>query len=678
MFGEFLQRQNHAFSMLWIHGSVWGMAFSGMGKAGICLLHFSVLGMNFVFPEALCATQENLNDLSALTWESHALSYEGDETGKRFLDRPSQAHITQRRKCSTLTATSTPSSGVAISPLVGSTQAARWSTTKDSSSSSKTSTQPQLTFQSCLVSPIETTVIPDRKSSGKEVFCDQPQAEEFGCGVETDPSYSQVLEFVPVKLKSKRNCKTGEKTTVKKASTGKKKTNAIKNNAESCPDLPQGEESAQNAKELLQPKAETCSSKYEVSEMRQKACVGAFDRKNRDCGAEECSRSPDKVQDLRRTYEVHPEQLHSLGSGDSLQQEEIQSVESLSKSPVCTLSSHEVPSDASSLQNSVFLRKETSSTCALQEDSSVSAKSIKKKINRKTRVIRQRDDCDENLPNSVKIPEAKAKEQPKRSQTRRKTALRKRSCGEQRNKVDGFGPRVDVQEIAKQSTKDSPGVLTCSRKTYVYHPLDLAENLGCVQTYFKQDEIVPTVSIPESKASKIPRVQRIVAAQSNKKQTEDLQDEVHNMKALKKDAYAKLNPQRKRNISSPPETDSLAKQSVLTGKFSSITDLLSGPDIFLEEQIAEISLAKNLLDVSRSFESSFVTCSPASPVSSRLTDVLVSKSLSTEGNRMPERSSVQPESPLIIKEITSDEIPGERKQVESSSQSTPSQEPGRS
>ncbi|KAK2532078.1 shugoshin 2-like protein [Columba livia] len=630
-----------------------------------------------IFGEALCATQENLKNLPALAWESHALSYEGDEMGKCFLDRPSQVHITQRRKRSTLTATSTPSSGVHISPLVSSTQAARWSITKDGGSSSTSSTQPQLTFQSCLVSPIETTVIPDRKSLGKEVFCDQPQAKEIGCAVETDPSYSQGPEFVPVKVKSKRNCKTGEKATVKKASTGKKKTNAIKNNAESCPDLPQGEESAQNAKELLQPEGETCSSESGASEMRQKACEGAFDRKNRDCGAKEHSRSPDKVRDLRRTYVVHPEQLHSLGSGDSLQQEEIQSVESLSKSPVCTFSSHEVPSDASSLQNSVFLRKETSSTHASQENSSVSAKSIRQKINRKTRVIRQRDDCDENLPTSVKIPEAKAEEQPKRSQTRRKTAIRKRSCGDQRNKVDGFGPHVDVQEVAKQSTKDSPANLKCSRKTYIVHPLNLAENLGRAQTYFKGDEIVPTVLIPESKASKIPRVQRMVAAQSNKKQTEDLQEKeqakVHNMKALKKEAYAKLKPQRKRKISSPPETDSLAKPSALTGKFSSITDLLSGPDAFLEEQIAEISLAKNLLDVSCSFESSFVTCSPASPVSSRLTDV--SKSLSTEGNRMPERSSVQSESPLIIKEITSDEIPGERKQVESNSQSTPSREP---
>ncbi|KAM6200137.1 uncharacterized protein WM294_005683 [Sarcoramphus papa] len=655
-----------------------------------------------IFGEALCTTQQNPNNLPALAWESRSLSYEGDEMEKRFFDRLSQGHVTQRRKRSTLFATSTPSSGVDIFPCVSSTQVARRSITKDSSSSSKSNTQPQLKSPSSLVSPTQTTVIPDRKSSGKEIICDQPLAKETGCGVETDPSYSQVPEFVPVKVKSKGSCKTGEKTTVKKASTGKKKTNAIKKNAESSPE---GEESTQNAKKLLQPKVATCSSESDVSEMRQKACMGAFDRKNRCCGVEQHSRSTDEVRDLRRTYVVNPAQLHSLGSGDLLQQVkkeaifEIQSMESLSKSPVHTFSSHEVPSDDSSLQNSLFLRKETSSACALQQDSSVSRKSIRQKTNRKTRVIRQRDDSDEeNLPNNVKIPEAKAEEQPKRSRTSRKNTVRKSSCSDQRNEVDGFGPCINVQGVAKERTKDSPGNLKCSRKTYVVCPLDLAGNLGCVETDFEGGEMVPPRSIPGSKASKIPRVQRTVAAQSNKKQTGGLQEKGqakvdNDMNALKREAYPKPKPHRKRNTSRPPETDSRARQSdgakvligssaelaskqtFLTGKFSCITDLLSEPDAFLEEQIAEISLTNNLMDLSHSLESSSVTCSAASPVSSRLTDVPVSRSLSTEGNRMPEKSSVWPESSLILKEKTAEEIPGERHQVESSSQSSPSQEP---
>ncbi|KGL97446.1 hypothetical protein N301_02516, partial [Charadrius vociferus] len=81
------------------------------------------------------------------------------------------------------------------------------------------------------------------------------------------------------------------------------------------------------------------------------------------------------------------------------------------------------------------------------------------------------------------------------------------------------------------------------------------------------------------------------------------------------------------------------------------------------------------MDTSHSLESSSVTCSVALPVSSGLTDVLVSKSLSTGGNRMPEKSSVWPESSAILKEKTAEEIPGERNQAESSSRSTPSQEP---
>ncbi|XP_054686786.1 shugoshin 2 isoform X2 [Grus americana] len=657
-----------------------------------------------IFGEGLCAAEQNPNNLPPLAWESHPLSSEGDEMVKQFFDRLSQGHVTQRRKRSTLFATSTPSSGVDIFPCVSSTQAARWSITKDSSSSSNSNTQQQLKSPSSLVSLTQTTVIPDRKSLGKEIFCDQPQAKETGCGVEVDPNNSQVPEFVPVKVKSKGNCKTREKTTVKKANTGKKKTNAIINNAEGSPDLPQGEESAQNVKKL-QPKVATCSSESEASEMRQNACMGAFSRKNRGCGMEQCSCSLDGVQDLRRTYVVNPAQLHSLGSGDSLQQVkkeavfEIQSMDSLSKSHVRTFSSHEVPLDDSSLQNSLFLRKETSSACALQEDSSVSTKSIRQKTNRKPRVIRERDySGEENLPNSMKIPEAKAEEQPKRSQTSRKKTVRKNSCSDQRNEVDGFGPCIDIQGVAKESTKDLRGNLKGSRKTYVVCPLDLLGNLGCVQADFEGGEIVPPRCIPGSKASKIPRVQRMVAAQSNKKQTGGLQEKGqakvdNNMNTLKKEACPKPKPQRKRNTSSPPETDSLAsqsdsakaligssvelasKQTVLMGKFSCITDLLSEPDAFLEEQIAEISLTNYLMDVSHSLESSSVTCSAASPGCSRLTDIPVSKSLSTKGNKMPEKSSVWPERSLIFKEKTAEEISGERNQVESSSQSPPSQEP---
>ncbi|PKU48072.1 shugoshin-like 2 [Limosa lapponica baueri] len=653
-----------------------------------------------IFGEDLCTTQQNPNSLPVLAWESHPLSYEGNEMAKHFFDRLSQGHITQRRKRSTLFATSTPSSGVDIFPCVSSTQTDQWSIAKDRSSSSKSNTQPELKSPSSLVSSTQTTVIPDRKSLGKEIFCDQPQAKETGCGVETDPSCSQVPEFVPVKVKSKGSRKTGEKKTVKKASTGKKKKNTIKNNAESSPDLLQGEERAQNAKKLLKPKVVTCASESEVSEKRQKACEGAFNRKNRDCDVEQHSCSPDEVQDLGRAYVMNPAQLHDLGSGDLLQQVkkedifEIQS-ESLSKSPVHTFSSNEVPSDDSSLQNSL-LRKETSSACALQEDSGVNTKSIRQKISRKTRVIRQIDDSEENLPNSVKTPEAKAEEQPKRSQTSRKTTVRKSSCSDQRKEVNFFGPCIDIQGVVKESTKDSLSNRKCSRKTYIIRPLDLVGNMEHVQTDFEGGEIVPPRPVPGSKPSKIPRVQRIVAAQSSKKQTGELQEkgqaEVgNNMSASNKEAYPK--PKRQRNTSSPPETDSLAKQSdgakvllggsaelaskqtVLMVKFSGITDLLPKPDAFLEEQIADISLSKNLMDASYSLEFSSMTCSAALPVGSRLTDVPVSRSLSTEGNRVPEKSSVWPESSLISKEKTAEETPGERNQVESSSRSSPSQEP---
>lgn len=103
-------------------------------------------------------------------------------------------------------------------------------------------------------------------------------------------------------------------------------------------------------KKLLQPKAATSCSETEVCEMGQKACEGAFDRKNRDCGVEHHSHSPEGVQDFASTYEVNPAQLQSLERVDLMQQVkkgpifEMQSMESLPKPPVHTFSSHEVPS----------------------------------------------------------------------------------------------------------------------------------------------------------------------------------------------------------------------------------------------------------------------------------------------------------------------------------------------
>ncbi|XP_009897400.2 shugoshin 2 [Dryobates pubescens] len=418
-----------------------------------------VLLESHIFGEALCATQQNPNNLPAHAWESHPFSYEGEEMANQFLDRLSQGHVTQRRKRSTLFATSTPSSGADIFSHVSSTQAAQWSITRDSSSSSTSNTQPQLTSHSSLVSLTETAVIPHTKSLSKEIFCDQPQAKETDCSVEMDPSYSQVPEFVHVKAESKG--KTVEKTAIKKAITGKKKTNAIKTNAESSSDIPQVEESVQNAKQFLQPKVPTCCSESEVSKMRKKACVGAFNRNNRGFDVEQHSCSLDKFQDLRRTHVVNPAQLHSPGSGDLLEQGkkkaifEIQSMESLSKSPVCTFSSHKVSSDDFSVQNSLLLMKETSSACVLQEDSSMSKKSIRQRINRKTRVIRQSNCCDEeNLLNTVKIPEAEAEEQPKISQTsRKKSAVITAIAFPDKEVV--LGPCTDVGEVVKKSTKDS-------------------------------------------------------------------------------------------------------------------------------------------------------------------------------------------------------------------------------
>ncbi|XP_050195840.1 LOW QUALITY PROTEIN: shugoshin 2-like [Myiozetetes cayanensis] len=653
-----------------------------------------------IFGEVLCTTEQNPNSFPALAWESHPLSYETDEMAKHFLDRLSQGHVTQRRKRSTLFATSTPSSGVGIFPRVSSTQAALCSITKDCGSSSNNNTHQQLRSPSSLASPTQTTVVSDRKSVGKETFCDQPQAKETECGVETDASCSQAPEFVPIKVKSKGNCKTGQKTTVKKASTGKKKTNAIKNNAEGIPDVSQGEDRAQNAKKLLQPEAAMCSTESEVCEVGQKACVGAFDSKNRDCSVEHHSHSPERIQDLESAYVVNPAQLPSLECGDSMQQVkkgpifEIQNMESLLKSPVHTFSSKEIPSDYSSPQNSLFFRKETSNACALQEDSSVSRKSIRQKTNRKTRVIRQRVDSDEEyLPKSVKIPKAKAEEHPKGSQTRRKTVTLS-NC-DQRNEVDVFGPCIDVQGVAQESTKDLPGNLKRNRKTYIVHPLDLAGNLGCVQTEFEGGENVPPRSVPGIKASKIPRAAKNYQ-KSNKNQTGGLQEKrqanvENNMSDLKNNGYCKPKPQR--NNSRPPETDSLARQSdgakvltgsstelvpkqaVLMGKFSCITDLLSEPDGFLEEQIPEISLTNSLMYLPNNLESSSVTSCAALPVSSRLTEVPVSKSSSAEGNRMPEKSPAWRKSSLMFKEKTAEEIPGETNEMQSSSQSSPSQKP---
>ncbi|XP_039925443.1 shugoshin 2-like isoform X1 [Hirundo rustica] len=635
----------------------------------------------------LCTTEQNPNNLPALAWESHTLSYEADEMAKHFLDRLSQGHITQRRKRSTLFATSTPSSALDILPRVSSTQAAWGSTAQDNSSSSKSNTQQQLRSSSPLASPAPAAVISHRNSVGKETFCEQPQTKEMGHGVEMGPSYSQVPEFVPVKVKIKDNSKTGEKKTVKKTRTGKKKTTAIKDNAESSPDRSQGEECAQDAEKLLQPKAATCSSETEVCEMGQKVCERAFDRKDRDCGVEHHSHSPAEVQDFGSTDEVNPAQLQSLESVDLMQQvkkgpvSETGSMESLPKVPVDTFSCHEVPSGDSSLQNSTKF-------------SSVSRKSIRQKANRKTRVIGQRDDSDEEyLPNCVIIPETKAEEQPKRSQTSRKTTVRRSNC-DKRNEVNAFRPWIDAQGVANENTKDLPGNLKQRRETYIVHPLNVAGKLGCFQTEFKGGENVPPKSVP---ASKIPRAAKS-NQKSNKNQTGGLQEKGQgkvdsNVNALKKEASCKPKPQRNRNNSRPPEADSLArksdgakvligsstelasKQTVLMGKFSCITHLLSEPDAFLEEQLPEISLADSLTDLSHSLESSHVSSSAVLPVSSRLTEVPVSKRLSTQGNRMPAKSPVWLKNSLIFKEKTAEEIPGERNKVQSSSWSSPSQEP---
>ncbi|XP_005049359.1 PREDICTED: shugoshin-like 2 [Ficedula albicollis] len=631
-----------------------------------------------IFGEVLCTTEQNPNNLPPLAWESHTLSYEADEMVKHVFDRFSQGHITLRRKRSTLFATSTPSSALDILH-VSSTQAAQGSTAQDNSSSSKNNTQQQLRSPSPLASPVQTAAISHRNSVGTETFCEQPQTKERGCGVETDPSFSHVPEFVPEKVKSKGNCKTGEKKTVKKPRTGKRKTTAIKNNAESSTDSSQAEECAQNTK-ILQPEVATCSSETEVCEMGQKACEPPAHH----------SHSPDGIQDFGSTCDVNPEQLQSPESVDLMQQVkkgpifEMQSMESLLKPPVHTFSSQEVPSGDSSLQDSTKF-------------SSVSRKSIRQKIKRKTTVIRQRDDSDEEyLPNNVIIPEAKGEEQPKKTQRSRKNTVRESSC-DQRNEVNVFRPWIGVQGAANESTKNLSGNLKQRRETYIVCTSDLAGNLGSFQTEFEVDENVPPKSVPGSKASKIPRPVK-TNQKSNKKQTGGLQKEGqgevdNNMNALKKEVSCKPRPQMKRSSSQPPETDSLArksddakvligsstepasKQTVLMGKFSCITHLLSEPDAFLDEQLPDISLADSVTDLSHSLESSHVSSSAVLPVSSRLTEVPVSKSLSTEDNQMPAKSHAWLKNSLIFKEKTEEDIPGERNQVQSSSWSSSSQKP---
>ncbi|XP_037999534.1 uncharacterized protein LOC119703560 [Motacilla alba alba] len=321
---------------------------------------------------------------------------------------------------------------------------------------------------------------------------------------------------------------------------------------------------------------------------------------------------------------------------------------------------------------------------------------MRQKASRKTRVIGQRDDSDEYLPNIVIIPESKAEERPKRSQTSRKNTARNSNC-DQKNEVNVFRPCIDVQGVANESTKDLPGNLKQRRETYFVHPLDLAGNVGCFQTETKGGENVPPRSVPGSKVSKIPRAVKS-NQKSNKKQTGGLQEsgqgEVDpNMNALKKEASCKPRPQRKRSNSRPPETDSLArkndgakvligssteltsKQSILMGKFSCISHLLSEPGGFLEEQLPEISLADSLTDLSHGLESSHVSSSAVLSVSSRLTEVPFSKVLSTEGNRMPAKPPVWLKNSLVLTEKTAEEIPEERNQVQSSSWSSPSQKP---
>ncbi|XP_015723771.1 uncharacterized protein LOC107316590 isoform X2 [Coturnix japonica] len=655
--------------------------------------------------ESLCATQQN-NNLSAPAWESCPLLYE-DEMVKRFCDRLSQGHVTQRRKHSAWFAASTQSSNVDIIPHVASTRATWCGITEDSSNFSEDNVQPQLKSPSSLASPTEATVSPNRRLPVKEAFCDQLQAEETGCSVEVDSTSNDVMESIPVKIRSKVKRKTDEIKTVKKTSAGRKKTNVIKTSAKNGPDIPQSKEKNQNAEKPILSEVALWSNRSEASDMEQKACVGALDLKNRGSGVVQCSCSPNKVS-IRRTYIVNQPQLSDLGSGGLVQVKkdgivELQSMESsLLEIPGHAVSSHEDPSVDCSLQNLLLLRDGTSSVRALQEDSSnVTTKSSRRKTNRKTRVICQINDFVGNLPSSMEnIPEAKAEEQCKNNQTKRRKTVTKSSCSGQKHEGD-FGSFAGVQGIAEDGTRNS---LDKHRKrTYVVCPLDLTENLDCVQTDFEKDKVVPsTQCAPGSKASKIPRVKRMVAAQNNKKQTghpqENEQTKVVNAGSLQKESSCKSRPRRKRKTSASPDTNSVAKQSddgasvlressmelvskqtVLIKKYFSPTNLLSELGASLEEQIADISLSKKLMDLSQSFESSSVICSADLPVSCGLTDLPVSKSSEAEDKGTTEKSPLCPERSLLFKERTAQKASEEINQVASSfkhcSQSSPSKEP---
>ncbi|OXB75801.1 UNVERIFIED_CONTAM: hypothetical protein H355_009612, partial [Colinus virginianus] len=656
-----------------------------------------------LFGESLCATQQNHDNLSPLSWESHPLPYE-DEMVKQFCDRLSQGHVTQRRKHSTWFATSTRSSSVDIIPRVSSTRATWCGSAKDSSSFSESNTQPQLKSPSSLASPTEASVSPSRKFPVTEAFCDQPQAEETGCSVEVDSSYSGDIEFVPVKIKNKVNCKTGEKKSVKKPSAGKKKTNVIKTSGKNGPDILQSEENTQNAEKALFSEVATLPSGSGASDVGQRAvgCVGALDTKNRGSGAELCSHS-NNVR-IRRTYVMNPPQLSNFGNGDLVQVQkdgsvEFQSMESsMLKSPVHTVSSHEFTSDDCSLQNLFLLRDGTSSACVLQEDlSNVSTKRTRRKTNRKTRVICQINDFEENLPvNMEKIPEAKAEEQCKSSQISRRKTVTESSCSGLKNE-DNFEPFIDIQGTSKGGTRDL--LDKCKKRTYFVCPLDLTGDLGCVQADLEKDEMVSSRCVPGSKVSKIPRVQRVVAAQNNKKQTGNLQEK-EQTKVVSTDSLekgdCKPKPRKKRKTSTPPQTDSVAKESggagviresstelvskqtVLVGKHSGPTSLLSELDASLEEQIADIPLGNKLLDLSQSLESSVISSADL-PVSSGLTDLPASKNSETKGNGTPEKSSLWPESSLLFKERVAEEVSGENNPVVSNfkhcSQSSPSHKP---
>ncbi|XP_072198451.1 shugoshin 2 isoform X2 [Excalfactoria chinensis] len=643
--------------------------------------------------ESLCATQQNLNNLSAPAWESCPLSYE-DEMVKRFCIRLSQGHVTQRKR-STWFAASTQSSSADTIPHVASTRTTWCGITKDSSSFSEDNIQPQLKSPSSLPSPTEAAVSPSRRLPVKETSCDQPQAKETGCSVEVDSSSNEVMEFIPVKIRSKVDCKTDEKKSVKKTSSGRKKTNVIKTSAKNGSDIPQSKEKTQNAEKPILSEVAVWPSGSEASDMEQKACVGALDLKIRGSGVVQRSRSPNVR--IRRTYVVNPPQLSDLGSGGLVQVEEdgiveFQSMESsLLKVPDHTVLSHEDPSDDCSLQNLFLLRDRTSSVHASKEDSSnVTTKSIRQKTNRKTRVICQINDSVENLPSSMeKIPEAKAEKQCKNNQIKRKKTVTKSSCRGQKHEGN-FGSSVGVQGIA--GTRNSLGK---HRRTYLVCPLDLTGNLDCVQTDFEKDEMVPSSCVPGSKASKIPRLQSVVAAQNNIKQTgkpqEKEQTKAVNTGSLEKEGNCKPRPRRKRKTSTSPETNSVAKQSdgahvlcessmelvskqtVLINKYSCPTSLLSELGASLEEQIADVSLGSKFKELSQSFESSSVICSADLPVSCGLTDLPVSKSSESEGN-----GTLCPERSLLFKEKRTQEASEERNRVVSSfkrSQSSPSQEP---